>query len=93
MSTASRKLDVGDWAVTDYNIPQHVPSKIPIARVQIVAVERDEGSWWKSQSGVRFQVRPTLRNGAPDSWYDADWFEPCKPPNVRANRPWPHTEE
>jgi hypothetical protein len=83
MGAASRKLGVGDWAVTDYNNAGS-PISGPLARVQIVAVDRAR-LHGHSQSGVMFQVRPPLKYGTPDSWYCADWFEPVdrhEPPNV-----------
>ena len=66
MSTASRALQVGDWATTDYNGADR------IARVQITA--RANGG--ACQSGIMFQVSPPLDRREPDDWYDADWFEP-----------------
>lgn len=69
MSAAGRTLKPGDWAMTDYDGPGK------LARVQIVAVDR-ERKHGHSQSGVMFQVRPFLKNGTPESWYDADWFYP-----------------
>lgn len=89
MSVASRKLDVGDWAVTDYNTRGSWPVRpAPMTRVQIVAVDRQR-QHGHSQSGVMFQVRPPLKNGYAESWYCADWFEPADSgitPNPQAKR-------
>ena len=78
MGLQSRQLAVGDWALTDFN------GAGPMARVQIVAVDRDR---WHghSQSGVMFRVQPPLKHGTPTTWYCADWFEPVHPmpPNAR----------
>lgn len=82
MSAASRNLEVGDWAVTDYNNAGSQPG--PLVRVQVVAVDRQR-QHGHSQSGVMFQVRPRLKYGHAESWYCADWFEPVfcrKTPNV-----------
>jgi hypothetical protein len=82
MSTESRNLWIGDWAVTDFNNAGGRPG--PLARVQIVAVDRNR-LHGHSQSGVMFQVRPLLKHGTPNSWYCADWFEPAarhEPPNA-----------
>jgi hypothetical protein len=65
MTKESRKLQVGDFAVTDYNHTGHP------TRVRIVHVSRG-----RSQSGILFRVSPALKNGKQDTWYDADWFEP-----------------
>ena len=78
MGAASRQLDVGDWAVTDYNTRGGWPMRnAPMVEVQIVAVDRHR-THGHSQSGVMFQVRPMLKNGTAESWYDADWFEPVE---------------
>ena len=64
-----RLLNVGDYALTDYNGPG------PLFKVQII--ERDDKRKnGNSQSGIMFRVYPLLRNGTGASWYDADWFEP-----------------
>ena len=68
MSLESRKLKVGDFALTDYN----ENGKLTIVKI----VERDDTRKnGHSQSGVMFRVLPSLRNGNSNSWYDADWFE------------------
>ena len=68
MSADSRKLNVGDFALTDYN-------GRPLKRVQII--ERIDNV--NSGSRTMFRVQPPLRNGTAQSWYDADWFEPDLP--------------
>ena len=67
MSKLGRTLEVGDYALTDFN-GGGVMTKVEI-------VERKEVNSG-SQSGVLFKVKPILRNGSEDSWYDADWFSP-----------------
>lgn len=66
MSEASRKMRVGDKAVTDYC------DSSSLVEVEIVEVRRGGGS----QSGVAFRVSPRLKHCTPDTWFDADWFEP-----------------
>lgn len=65
-----RLLQPGDLALTDLN------GGGMSTVVQIV--ERDgvrlHGA---SQSGVLYRVTPCLQNGTTDTWYDADWFDPC----------------
>ena len=72
MGMRGRGLRVGQDALTDYNGPG------PMARVTIVEADytRRNGH---SQSGTLFRVRPALKNGTEQSWYDADWFEPAPP--------------
>jgi len=70
MSAASRLLQPGDWAVTDYECIFGRNS--PLKRVQIT--ERRENL--PSQSRINFRVTPTLRGCEPGDWFDADWFEP-----------------
>lgn len=72
MSEASRELQPGDHALTDFNGPG------PMTRVRIVA--RLEGS--VSQSRVSFKVTPALKNSTPDCWIDADWFDVVPDPRV-----------
>lgn len=74
MSIASRRMDVGDLAVTDFNSRTDRPGHL--VRVQITAVDRGRAHG-HSQSGVMFQVAPLLKGGTADSWYCADWFEPA----------------
>jgi hypothetical protein len=61
-----RNLQIGDEALTDYN---HIGTP---TRVTII----DRSDRQRSQSGILFRVRPTLRNGRETTWYDADWFWP-----------------
>ena len=77
MSLGGRYLHVGDYALTDFNGPG------PMTRVQIIDEDR-ERKHGHSQSGVMFRVTPNLRNGGPDHWYDAYWFEPFHPRTTRA---------
>ncbi len=67
MSEESRKLQIGDWAVTNYG-----KTGQPI-KVHII----DRG-YFRCESGVRFRVIPILKNGGENTWYDANWFEPLK---------------
>lgn len=68
MSIESRKLKVGDFALTDYN------ENGKLTRVKIIELD-DTRKNGHSQSGVMFRVLPILKNGHAYSWYDADWFE------------------
>jgi hypothetical protein len=72
----SRKLDVGDWAVTAYNTAGSRPW--PLSRVQIVAVDRLRPHGL-CPCRVMFQVRPLLKYGSPESWYCSGYFEPARP--------------
>jgi hypothetical protein len=54
MSQAGRLLQVGDYALTDYNGPG------PLTRVQIVAESRNR-EHGHSQSGVLYRVSPLLK--------------------------------
>jgi len=74
VSAASRLLNVGDYALTDYNNCSGVRGVASLDRVHIVAVDRERRNG-HSQSGVMFQVRPLLKGGTPQSWYCADWFQ------------------
>lgn len=74
MSAASRLLNVGDYALTDYNNTTGQRLTSGLDRVQIIAVDRERRNG-HSQSGVQFQVRPLLKGGTPKSWYCADWFQ------------------
>lgn len=71
MSKESRKLEIGDFAITDYN------GSGGTTVVQIIDVDRDR-MHGQSQSGILFRVLPLLRYGSTDTWYCADWFEPLK---------------
>ncbi len=72
MSQAGRKLQPGDWALTDFSRGT--------TRVQIVA--RKTGA---SQSGIQFQVQPALNGCHPRDWFDADWFEPASLSNSESH--------
>jgi len=61
-------LQVGDLALTDFNELGKF--------VQVEITARDDNPRGACQSGVLFQVKPALRNGTLDSWYDAGWFQP-----------------
>jgi hypothetical protein len=65
MSKARRKLQVGDYATTDFK------GAPPLVKI----IERIERSG--SQSGVCFRVDPPLEKNDPHGRYDADWFEPA----------------
>jgi hypothetical protein len=66
MSKASRKLQPGDWAVTDYNGRGMTLVKI---------ITRTDNT--RSQSSVLFTVEPALKNCTAQTLLDADWFEPA----------------
>ena len=70
MSKASRKLQVGDDALTDFNGPGG------LTLVKIVELFTEANS----QSRICFRVWPLLKNCDESSKLDADWFEPvtCK---------------
>ena len=70
MSKASRKLQVGDDALTDFN----GPGGLTLVKI----VERFTEA--NSQSRICFRVWPLLKNCDESSKLDADWFEPvtCK---------------
>jgi hypothetical protein len=74
MSIESRKLKVGDYALTDYNTRKDIKGSLTM--VQITTIQHG-----KSQSGIMFQVKPKLKHQREDSWYDADWFE-VMPKNI-----------
>lgn len=76
MSQRSRQLGVGDWAVTDYNTRTDRPGSLVMVQITAVDRERRHGA---CQSGVLFQVAPSLKHGTLATWYDADWFEPVDP--------------
>jgi hypothetical protein len=60
--------------LTDFNHPGGKP-------VQVTIIDRSENQ--RSQSGILFRVRPTLRNGRDTTWYDADWFWPVSPASAQ----------
>ena len=66
MSKASRKLQVGDDALTDFN----GPGGLTLVNI----VERFTET--NSQSGICFRVRPLLKNCDKFARLDADWFTP-----------------
>ena len=65
MGMRGRLLQPGDEALTDFN---------GNGMTQVKIVSRVDNS--KSQSGVMFQVKPSLKNNLPDAWIDSEWFEP-----------------
>ena len=65
MGKAGRNMQVGDYAITDFN------KGTTLVRI----VTRIDGT--RSQSGVCFVVDPALRNCEDGARIDADWFEPA----------------
>lgn len=61
-------LQPGDKAFTDFNGAEPV---------LVTIVERTTNGPRHSGTGVQFRVSPTLKHGAPDTWYDAGWFTPA----------------
>lgn len=69
--SSGRNLKVGDKAITDFNDSGWISRKHSVVTITGRKVV-DRGC----QSGVLYQVQPTLRNSQADDWIDADWFEP-----------------
>ncbi len=67
MSIEGRNLQVGDYALTDFN---------GVGMKMVLIIQRRDARW-HSQSGVQFCVSPPLKGGVEGTFYDADWFEPC----------------
>jgi hypothetical protein len=67
---AGRDLQPGDQAWTDYEDINGTRHKL----VTITARREEKGC----QSGILYQVKPRLRPGSRNSWYDADWFIPAR---------------
>lgn len=67
--SGGRNLQVGDKATTDFNDGGWISRKRSVVTIT-ARREVDRGC----QSGVLYQVQPTLRNCRPDDWIDADWF-------------------
>lgn len=68
MSIESRKLKVGDYALSDYETRKGTKGSLKM--VQITGVKKGQ-----SQSGIMFQVKPNFKYQSINNWYDADWFE------------------
>ena len=62
---SGKDLQIGDRAYTHYN-----GNRPTLVRI----IARSENQ--VSQTGIMFQVSPTLKNGSKDSWYDSAWFTP-----------------
>lgn len=64
MSVASRNLQIGDKAFTDFNGDGFV---------EVTITRRFENT--ASQSGICYAVSPALLNNDDNTQFDADWFE------------------
>lgn len=67
----NRNMKIGDKAKTMYNGGRSPTVVTIIDR----CADRTQGC---SQSGVLYRVDPPLRDGKPNTWYDADWFSPLE---------------